>query len=143
MREIDRAIRQKEAALEELRRDLDALRRARDVLAKDEGVTGAEASPAATRARRDRDGDLLRPGSAVFVTLAILRERGATQHVDVLIPELKARGVEAKRDSLVSSLAKLAKRRRYVYRAAPSTFGLIEWQQSGDPIAEPVTATTH
>lgn len=130
MREIDRAIRQKETQLEKLRHDLEALRRARDVLKEDEALPASDEDSATTSRRgHARTRDHVRPKSAIGVTLAILRERRVPQHVDALLAELATRGIDAKKQSLVSSLAKLSKERRLFCRApAPSTFGLIEWQ---------------
>lgn len=73
----------------------------------------------------------LRHGSLPFQAREILRSEGTPLHADVLLERMDLAGQPAKRDSLVTALARLAASGRVFFRveAEPNTFGLTEWRR--------------
>lgn len=87
------------------------------------------------RGRPPGSTDKLNPDSQAGQAAAVLADWQREEHIDVIIVEMRRRGIEAKKQSLVSTLAKLASHGRYFYRVKgrPSTFGLIELRDKEKP----------
>ena len=127
MAEIEEAIKLKRAEIARLRDEIEVLERAASLLALREEVQrepqGGGRRLRKVSSRRGR----ISPRSSVGMAIAILRERDSELHADEIIEQMKKRGKIAKKYSLVSSMAKLAKRGLVFYRAKqPNTFGLLE-----------------
>ncbi len=69
-------------------------------------------------------------GSEVGQAVSALRKAGKPLHVNRLLEGIKAgSGARPKRSSLVSSITKHARKGQMFYRAAPATYGLLEWRR--------------
>lgn len=129
MGEIEEAIKLKRAEMARLREEIQVLERAASLVALREEVQ-SEPQGRGRRLRKvsSRRGRIS-PRSSVGMAVAILKERNSELHADEIIEQMKKRGKIAKKYSLVSSMAKLAKRGLVFYRAKqPNTFGLLEWE---------------
>lgn len=93
----------------------------------------------AARTAGSPTGHVLRPGSLPAHARDVLRAAGAPLHADVILERLALGGIAAKRDSLVTVLARLAGRGFVFYRVAEeaNTFGLREWLPSNPNPSRP------
>ena len=129
-----------EAEANKLRAELDVLQKARAVM-RGEDIPEEPSPPRRGRPRGKMAGKL-NPSSAIGQAVELLREAGEPKHVDWLVSKLRDAGIHAKKQSLVSSLAKFASTGYIVRRSpGPSTFGLIEWGDQQQ--AEAGDVTTH
>lgn len=135
MKDIVEAIKEKRAAITRLQTELEVLERARALL------NGGEMEPRQLSVFDERNKSKrlkihprkgkLSPKSSTGQTAAVLREAGVALHIDEIISSLRKKGMEAKKTSLWSTLAKLSKKGVVFYKSRqPSTFGLLEWERA-------------
>lgn len=140
MKDIIEAIKEKRAAITRLQADLEILERARALL--NGGATDyptplsvvlgeAVSMQGRVKAKIHPRKGKFHPKSSVGQAVAVLREAGAPLHIADILSGMKKRGMEAKKGSLWSTLAKLSKRGSIFYKTRqPSTFGLLEWEKA-------------
>jgi len=140
MKDLTEAIKEKRAVITRLQAELEVLEQARALLngGATDHPTGLSVVASDTISARDRVRMKIHPRkgkfhakSSVGQTVAVLREAGEPLHVADILSRLKKRGMEAKKGSLWSTLAKLSKKGSIFYKTAqPSTFGLMEWTRA-------------
>lgn len=130
LREKRERLKQIEVEATTLRLEIEVLEKAARVLRGErlESLNEFGTQPSRGRPRGRRAGSV-DPDSIIGRAISLLREVNEPRHVDSLLAALREQGVDAKKQSLVSALAKLAKTGRVVYRVTgrPSTFALLEW----------------
>ena len=124
MKTVDEAIRERLAKIAVLQEEVAALKRVKPIL------EGADAEPAATQARgRFRS----RPDSDQSLAAKAIREAKKPLPIADIMDYLVRKGKKSNKASVVSTLAKMAKRGQVFYRCMqPSTFGLVEWEERPD-----------
>lgn len=140
MKDLIEAIKEKRAVITRLQAELEVLERARALLngGATDHPTGLSVVVSDTISPRDRVRMKIHPRkgkfhakSSVGQTVAVLREAGVPLHIDEILSRLKKRGMEAKKGSLWSTLAKLSKKGSIFHKTSqPSTFGLVEWEKA-------------
>ena len=134
------AIKQRRAAISRLQQELEILERAQALLNGQAAAEVVVSSGTITtvgayvvKGGRKRGHPMkgrLNPKSQVSYAMIVLREAGVPLHIDDIVDRMAKLGQKAKKNSIGSTLAKLAKHGRLFYRASQaSTFGLLEWQQ--------------
>ncbi len=140
MKDLTEAIKEKRAVITRLQAELEVLERALTLL--NGGATDHPTSLSVVLgdvvSARDRVRMKIHPRkgkfqvkSSVGQTVAVLKESGIPLHIDEILSRLKKRGMEAKKGSLWSTMAKLSKKGSLFYKTRqPSTFGLLEWEKA-------------
>jgi hypothetical protein len=151
MKDIDEAIRQKRAAVVRLQTEIQTLEQARALLA---GGTQFEIQLHESGSQLDRfqrrkssggryhpmQGKV-NPKSSIGHTIAVLREAMMPLHIDEIVSRVQKRGGRVKKQSLVSTMAKMDKQGKVFARfPGPNTFGLLEWKSTASPTLGQVTA---
>lgn len=115
MQDIVSLLRQKEEQLKLLTRQVEALRVAAELMVEEQKLVG---SPAA-------DSGPTQPE----MIRAVIGENGKPMHLSKIAEAIRKKyNKRFKRLYLTSIIYRQMKKGKMFYRAAPSTFGLIEWQ---------------
>jgi hypothetical protein len=146
MKDITEAIKEKRNAIARLKSELDVLERAYALL------NGGPVQPPLNLSVDVHDANKIREGkkvrlhprkgkfsskSSVGHTVAVLRESSVPLHIGEILNRISKRGHEAKKGSLASTLAKMAKQGVIFSRASqPNTFGLLEWKTTREGAAQ-------
>jgi len=78
----------------------------------------------------------LRPGTALAKVQEFLRVVNCPQHIDQILSALDKPKTKPNRVSLIGSLSGYVRDGRIFTKTAPNTFGLLEFERSGDKEAE-------
>lgn len=127
MKAVDEAIRERLAQIAVLQEEVAALRRVKPIL------EGGDVEPATTRAGRARGSFRSRPNSDQSLAAKAIREAKKPLPIADIMGYLVKKRKKSNKASVVSTLAKMAKRGQVFYRCMqPSTFGLLEWEERPD-----------
>lgn len=138
MKDITEAIKEKRGAISRLKAELEVLERAYALLNGSSAQVSLDLSIDVHDTKKARDTKKVRvhprkgkfsSKSSVGQSVAVLRESSVPLHVEEIVSRIKRRGLDVKKTSLSSTLARFSKEGRVFFRAPqPNTFGLVEWR---------------
>ena len=129
MKDIDEAIRERQAMIARLQDEIAALRRVKPILTAETTEGQLTLIPSISPTRRMKS----KPNSDASLAAKVIREAGKPLSISDIMAYLVRKGKRSNKGSVVSTLAKMAKRGRVFYRCVqPNTFGLLEWEERPD-----------
>ena len=129
MKDIDEAIQERQAMIARLQEEIAALKRVRPILTTDTTEGQLPLIPTSPPSRRAKS----KPNSDASLAAKAMREAEKPLSITDIMAYLVRKGKRSRKGSVVSTLAKMAKRGQVFYRCVqPNTFGLLEWEERPD-----------